>query len=187
MKVHIGEYKDDNSDREVEVRIDEYDVWSLDHTLALIILPGLKMLREQSHSVPLVSSKDVPKELRRSKEDKKKCETDGTIDKNYNKRWDFVLGEMIFAFEQIVDTDSDSVFHTGVVDIYLQALDRNRDKIGVPYKCSEAEAPKGAELFEMIKGPLDTHKFHVEEYEAHHKRIKRGTKLFGKYYQTLWS
>jgi len=47
MKVNIGPYNDDeieDFERKIEVQVDDYDVWGLDHTLALIILPCLKKL-----------------------------------------------------------------------------------------------------------------------------------------------
>ena len=44
MKVEIGPYEEN---RKVNVQIDEYDLWNLDHTLALIILPSLKAYKKQ--------------------------------------------------------------------------------------------------------------------------------------------
>ena len=42
------------------VRLDPWDTWSFDHTLADIILPGLKQLRATKHGAPFVDDEDVP-------------------------------------------------------------------------------------------------------------------------------
>jgi len=53
MKVMIGPYKDEGV-RKVQVAIHDYDTWSADHTLSLIILPLLKRLKELKHGSPIV-------------------------------------------------------------------------------------------------------------------------------------
>jgi hypothetical protein len=45
MKVKIGNYPK-KSPRRITVNIDRYDTWSMDHTLALIILPLLLQYKE---------------------------------------------------------------------------------------------------------------------------------------------
>ena len=37
----------DKINRKIKVRIDEYDCWSVDHTLALVISPTLKLFRDR--------------------------------------------------------------------------------------------------------------------------------------------
>ena len=41
-------------ERKVKIRIDNYDVWGMDHTLALIVHPMLLKLKEQKHGSPMV-------------------------------------------------------------------------------------------------------------------------------------
>jgi len=94
--------------RKIKVHIDKYDTWGMDHTLALIILPMLKQLQATKHGSPAVDDKDVPKELRSTSAPAKENEWD--IDKNFHERWDWVIGEMIWAFEQIINDDNDSQF-----------------------------------------------------------------------------
>lgn len=94
--------------RKVVVRIDKYDTWGMDHTLALIILPMLKQLRATKHGSPGVDDKDVPKHLRSTSAPTKEHEWD--IDENFHKRWEWVMDEMIWAFEQIIDDDSGSQY-----------------------------------------------------------------------------
>jgi len=88
----------DKKQRKIKVRIDNYDSWNMDDTLAHIILPMLKQLNETKHGAPFVDDKDVPEELRSTSAPEKENEWD--LDDNHFKRWDWVLNEMIWAFEQ---------------------------------------------------------------------------------------
>ena len=156
------------------VKIDKWDTWSMDSTLSPIILPMLKQLKEDKHGAPYVDDEDVPKNLRSTtKLAQKSKKNEWDTDSNFFKRWNWVLGEMIWAFEQMCDEDSDAQFHTG-----------NHDTLWVPSKELD---DKGKPLtYEMKKGPNDTHKFDKNGYMKHHERIRNGTRLFGKYYQNLW-
>ncbi len=51
-------------ERKIDVKIDYWDVWDADTTLAIIILPILKRLRKTKHGTPLVEPSDVPEHLR---------------------------------------------------------------------------------------------------------------------------
>ena len=46
-----GNYRKDDH-RKIDVRIDKFDTWSLDHTLANIILPALLQLKATKHGIP---------------------------------------------------------------------------------------------------------------------------------------
>ena len=87
----------DRKQRRVKIKIHNYDTWSMDHTLALIVLPMLKQLKETKHGAPSVDDKDVPKELKSTSALPKENEWD--TDDNHFKRWDYVLDEMIYAFD----------------------------------------------------------------------------------------
>lgn len=113
--------------RKVFVKIHPYDIWNSDHTLALIILPMLKEFAKQEELSPNVDDEDVPTQLKSSSAT---SVDEWEQDENFHKRWKFVLNEMIFAFEEIVQ-DS-----------------------------------------------------HVPEFD---ERIKNGLRLFGRYYQALWT
>jgi hypothetical protein len=89
----------DRRTQKVKIRIDRWDTWSMDHTLAPIILPMLKQLKETKHGAPFVDLKDVPKELHGKKLTKKQKEN-GEVDDKHFERWDWALDEMIHAFEQ---------------------------------------------------------------------------------------
>ena len=85
------------------VVIDDCDVWNLDHTLALIIVPALKILKEKKQGAPLVNNEDVPEELRALGEELHTYSKTGETDEHYFDRWDYVMDEMIFAFQSKLD------------------------------------------------------------------------------------
>ena len=88
----------DNAKQTEKIRIDPWDTWSMDHTLAPIILPMLKQLKETKHGAPYVDPKDVPIELRPQKQTKKQKDM-GETDDTHFERWDWVMDEMIYAFD----------------------------------------------------------------------------------------
>ena len=55
MKIKIGPYKN-KGERKIDIQIDRYDTWNMDHTLALIVLPMLKQLKKEKHGSPMVDS-----------------------------------------------------------------------------------------------------------------------------------
>src|SRR5210317_1360023 len=48
----------DQKDRNIKIQIDRYDTWSMDHTLALLVVPMLKQLKETKHGAPYVDVED---------------------------------------------------------------------------------------------------------------------------------
>jgi hypothetical protein len=153
--------------RKIKVRIDDYDVWSVDHTLAHIIHPILIKLRENKHGSPLVDDEDVPDHLKSTAAPPKENEYD--TDDNHHDRWGWVLDEMIWAFSQILDDNADDQFHTGKSDIKWEQTEIN-----------------GKKMYEMVRGTEDTHVFDREGYDKWNARISNGLILFGKYYRALW-
>ena len=80
------------------IEIEHFDTWSMDFTLAPIILPMLIQLRATKHGSPVVDEKDVPEELW-APEGQISGLYHGEPDDNYHKRWDWVMDEMIYAFD----------------------------------------------------------------------------------------
>lgn len=156
------------------VKIDKWDTWSMDHTLADIILPMLKQLKEKQHGAPFVDDEDVPDELKSTSAPPKENEWD--TDGNHFKRWEWVMNEMIFAFEHKVDDSWEDEFRSG-----------KSDTIWVPVDKDGNEVPKGEHKFYQMKdGPNHTYKCDYEGIEKVQKRMQNGFRLFGKYYQGLW-
>ena len=151
------------------VKIDRYDTWSMDHTLANIILPMLKQLRDSKHGAPNVDDEDVPRELWSIYAFPEK---EYHVDGNHFKRWDWVLDEMIFAFEHKNDDSWQESFSSGEFDYKSVACEW--DENGKP------------KLFNIVEGPNHTYKCDYEGMRAVEDRIQNGFRLFGKYYQNLW-
>jgi hypothetical protein len=95
--MRLCQWFDERKKRKIKVQIDPWDTWNMDHTLALIILPMLKQLRKESNGAPLVDDVDVPVGLRKSSAPP--TENPWDADANHFRRWDWVMGEMIAAFE----------------------------------------------------------------------------------------
>ena len=137
------------------VKIDRYDTWSMDHTLAHIIHPMLVQLNETKHGAPYTDDEDVPDELKSTNAEPKENEWD--TDSNHFKRWDYVLNEMIWTFEQELKDDDESEFFD------------HSESLGLPFEQA-----------------LDKVKVDHQAWEAHLNRKKNGFRLFGRYYQNLW-
>lgn len=142
------------------VKIDSYDAWSADSTLSTIVVPLLKELKRVKHGAPNVDLADVPKHLHPTKAEAKKFSTTGHTDKNFFKRFDWVLDEMIWAHEQIISDDGDGQFYTHMT----KDIDWDKD----------------------INKSIRNIKVDRKGLEAYHKRIDNGLRLFGKYYRSLW-
>ena len=172
--------------RKIEIHIDKWDTWNMDTTLAHIIVPMLKQLKETKNGAPHVDDKDVPKELRSTSTPRKKNDYD--VDDNHFKRWDWVLDEMIWAFEQKITDDWEQQYYSGQSDHWLQPVDNNNKPVGEPFPFSNRKKGKEKNVvgFEMVKGPNHTFKIDHKGLEAHQKRIDNGFRLFGKYYNGLW-
>jgi len=138
------------------VKIDRWDTWSMDHTLALIILPMLKQLDITKHGAPFTEDDDVPEYLRSYMAQPKEHEWD--TDSLHFMRWDWILAEMIWAFEQELKDDDEHQFF-------------------------DHSASEGIEDFNERISKL---KVDEKGLKAHQERKKNGFRLFGKYYQNLW-
>ena len=166
MKVSIGRYpKNPDKKRKVSVRIDPSDVWNMDHTLALIIVPMLKMVRDSKAGSPNVDDNDVPQHLRSSAAPKlSQDQIDaGWPDTYHHQRWEWVLDQMIWAFEQHADSDWEEQYYSGETDLKI-------DDAGL-----------------LTEGPNHTFKVDDEGRENHRKAMENGRRLFAKYYECLWT
>jgi len=147
----------DRRTQKIKVRIDKWDTWSMDHTLAPIILPMLVQLKETKHGAPMVDMKDVPKELRATKKQLDAYGKGGDTDPKHFERWDWIMDEMIWAFEQ-----------------------KNRDRWEEDYYGPYIESEDKRELFGRFEWTDD------EGRKKHQERMSNGFRLFGKYYENLW-
>ena len=153
--------------RKISIQIDDYDTWSADHTLSLIIHPLLVKLKNKKHGAPYVDNEDVPENLRSTNAKPKENEWD--TDEFHFDRWDYVLDEMIFAFEKSIDNSWEEEFYSGKSDS--------------EWKCiNEDETDPEKRLYED-----DTFKIDHDGMKRIQNRIQNGHRLFGKYYSHLWT
>lgn len=158
--------------RKVEVRIDRWDTWNMDSTLVHIILPMLKQLKETQHGYAIVDAEDVPENLRMTE----RQEWDAQMDlfdmpvqsevSLTEERWNYVMGEMIFAFECKLDDSWEDKFRSGEMDVRWKKLEGG--------------------MSQMIDGPNNTYKCDYDGMKVVENRIQNGFRLFGKYFQNLW-
>jgi len=113
--------------QKVKVHIDRWDTWSMDHTLAHIILPMLKQLKATTHGAPWVAVTDVPKELRPTKKQLMDYQKDGTTDPKFFERWNWVLDEMIYAFG--CKANKDDVYMRFDIKTQREAMDTEQERI----------------------------------------------------------
>lgn len=78
--------------RTVYIKIDDYDIWNLDNTLSLIILPLLRKFKASEINGHPSSFNSIAE-------------------------WDEVLDKMIWSFERLNDQDDDEKFHSGNIDL----------------------------------------------------------------------
>ena len=142
------------------VKIDYWDTWSMDSTLAPVILPMLKQLRKDKHGAPNTDDSDVPANLRSTTKAAVKSKKDPwDTDCNHFKRWDWIMDEMIWAFEQLCADDHESQF----------------------FDHSMARDPKDSLDKQVRKIKVDR-----VGLKKHNERLDNGLRLFGKYFRALW-
>lgn len=160
--------------RKINIHIDEWDLWSMDTALAMIILPMLKKLKECKHSYPIVKDSDAPEHLSSKNAPPKEFEYD--VDENAIKRWDWVLDEIIWSFEQLQpECDWNKQYITGKSDIRIEHEDVSNEETGTTVTYGK-----------IVRGPNDTQVIDHDGIKAHEQRIARGLTLFGKYYQSMY-
>lgn len=161
--------------QKVKVKIDYWDTWSMDMTLAPIILPLLKQLKETKQGNAMVDDEDLPPELRHNNNTSNESmqydmfageEHDEAVWETYSTRWDYIMDSMIFSFEKLCEDNWESELYSGKADIKWIDADNGYS--------------------EMVDGPSHTLKFDREGIAAMDKRIQYGLEMFGKYYRGLW-
>jgi hypothetical protein len=154
--------------RKVKVQIDPWDTWNMQDTLGYIIRPMLVKLKAEQHGAPYIDPKDCPPELQPAKLTKKEKDA-GTTDSTHFERWDWVLDEIIFAFNTLpggANENWEDEFFKGEYDWQWKKLEDG--------------------MSEMVEGPKHTAEVDWDGRKKVEERIQNGFALFGKYYQQLW-
>lgn len=159
----VCQWVDSKKKRKVDIHIDKYDVWNLDSTLAIVLLPLLKEYKEQINGCPATDPEDAPEHLREPEDNSDDFNKDF-----HHARWAWIVDEVIWTFTQLhPDTDWESQYYSGNHDIKFEELDNG--------------------MMEMVKGPKDTFSVNRDGLAQHEKRIANGLRLFGKYVRNMWT
>lgn len=163
--------------RTVKIHIDNYDVWNMDDTLAMIILPMLKLLKERKHGSPMVDDEDVPDHLRcpnNSSDESMQYdlfageELDKMVWDSYHKKWEWIMDQMIWSFEQKLDDNWEEQYWIEKPKLNLANYLEDEGEEFVPVRWE-------------VEGKCDW-----EGRRRHQEKIDNGLRLFGKYYNGLW-
>ena len=165
----LAQWAQEKTQRIKKIKINSYDTWSMDHTLAAIILPMLQQLKATKHGSP----GNMPAFQQTSNQAQLTFDfyQDGDEDANAegHKQWSVILDHMIWAFEQIVnDYPEEENFWITPPILDLEEYPEDLGKAVIPVRWEQ-------------RGELD-----VNAHEEYHEKIKEGTRLFGEYYSSLW-
>ena len=153
--------------------IDDHDIWSLDYTLARIIVPSLQTLKKNQHGSCNVDDKDLPKELSATANNMNSQDI-------VHYQWEYILDVMIFAFTFIRDEREYSWVSgekTGILIPDLVSLRKDYPDIGtLSHLARDHGEGKKKEYSTNVR--LDDSE--VDSY------VTEGLRLFGKYYRGLW-
>jgi hypothetical protein len=175
MKVKLGQYPK-KGNRKVNVQIEHFDTYSLDHSLAYIILPALIQLKQSKMGVPSefadVGGADYDSQ---DSFDFYKETHDACFDIAC-KKWDEILDKMIWSFQQILCDEWENKYHHGKAKFDWEPDQDYTDPV----------TGKTEKMFRMVdKNPKD-HWLDINGMRLHEERIQEGLSLFGKYYKHLW-
>ena len=149
-------------EEKVSVKIDKWDTWSMDSTLAHIVVPMLEQLRAETHGAPHTDDEDRPAHLIGTVAHR----YSGEVDEFHFDAWDWILGEMLFAHKSKHDNWEEQ-FYSGTREV------------------TWIESELAEYSIMNIEGD-DTLEIDWEGRKAYQKRITNGFRLFGKYYENLW-
>ena len=177
MKINIQKYPKKSIDRKVSIEIEHFDTWSLDHTLAMIILPALIQLKDTKQGIPGDFSEVGGEEY--SEQD-----SFDFYKESYNeafdqrcKEWEEILDKMIWSFQQIAFDEYDKLYHHG--EPHYDFVESNR-------LFPNPVTGKMEKTYQMVDKNPNEHWYDHVGHKLHEERIQEGLELFGKYYRALW-
>lgn len=162
-----------------KIRIDDYDTWSMDSTLAPIILPMLKQLKATKHGIPsdFIHDQDI---------DMSDHSYYGTSDmfpetlEEFRgisiRNWDAVMDKMIWSFQTLVDDEN----KPGYWEPYWVVMTEEEIQQEI------IDHPNCA-LRQMMGDERPQYKVDRIEQAEFYRKQQEGFELFGKYYRSLWT
>lgn len=177
MKVNIGKFYKRSNKRKVNVKIDNYDTWGLDNTLALIILPALIQLKETMHGVPSDFAEVGGEDYHDQDSFDFYKETQQEMFEKRCQEWNETLDKMIWSFQQIALENYDDQYHHG---------EAKYDWVKTDKQFPNPVTGKMEDTFQMVDQNPDEHWYDMVGHKMHEDRIQEGLELFGKYFRNLW-
>lgn len=176
MKVNIGKFSKKLNKRKIDVTIHNYDTWSLDHTLAYIILPALLQLKDTKHGIPGQFA-EIGGEDYHEQQSFDFYKSDQELFDQRVKEWDIVLDKMIWSFNELVKESYDDKYFHG---------NGKYEWIKTDKQFPNPVTGKMEDTFTMVDTNPDEHWIDANGILEHEKRIQEGIDLFAKYYRNLW-
>lgn len=157
------EWLDTKRKRKVKAKIEPYDVWNADSTMAYVIYHILVKFQEENKcSYAVVKDEDIPEFIEVFNRD-----FFLSNEEFERAKWGYVIDECIWTFEQLLpETDWEAKYHSGNINFSIMSSDDDKNV--------------------LVKGPNDTHIFDDEGYLKHSKKIQNGLILFAKHFQNFW-
>lgn len=155
--------------RTVKIKIDRYDTWNMDGTLALIILPMLKQLKETKHGSPggmpafAQTSNSAQLSFDFYEDGDEEAWNEG------HRQWGVILDEMIWTFEQLQpDCNWEDQYWITHPELDFDDYPEDEGKESIPVRWK-------------VEGECDR-----DARAKHEQRIADGLKLFGSHFMNLW-
>ena len=178
MKVNIRKYNKGNTARKVDVKVENFDTWSLDHTLASIILPALIQLKHTKQGVPSEFTDRIGGDFDSNLVFDFIKEDENEVFNQLCDKWDEVLDKMIWSFLQLsIEDDYDHQYHHGKMDF---------EWIKSEHTYTDPITGKTEKTYQMKDKNPGSHWYDSVGQNLHEERINEGLELFGKYYRSLW-
>jgi hypothetical protein len=166
------------------------DCWNLPQSTAKFMLPRIKHLRQNYHSLAnrhhlLIDDKIVPyvgKEDNFEFNEKLGCYTDKTTGMEISldqKEYEYVLDEIIFALQTIVDEDDINVSLEEVYEVYPKGFDPIKDR-----QMFLTRQEDGTSLVEFET--KDNIQPDYSKLNKAYERQRNGLMLLGLYFKDLW-
>lgn len=165
---NVCQWVHDKRHRNVKIKIDDYDIWNMDSTLAIIILPMLKQLKAKKHGSPNLPVFDQTSNSAQGSFDFYE-EGDALAWETGHAQWGEMMDEMIWAFEQLQpDYDWEAQYCNVPSELDMSDHPEDEGKTIIPLRWK-------------TEGKYDW-----EGMRAHQERITAAIRMFGEYYQSLW-
>ena len=166
------------------------DCWNLPQSTAKFLLPRMKHLRQNYHSLAnrhhlLIDGKIVPyvgKEDNYEFDEKLGCYTDKTTGLGLSldeKEYEYILDEIIFALQMIVDEDDINFSLEEIYEVYPKGFDPIKDRQMFLTKQDSGDYLVEFEQKENIQPDYS-------KLNKAYERQRNGLLLLGLYFKDLW-